>query len=309
MFNEKTNKYEGYIYCITNQVNGKKYIGQTATTIEHRWGQHKADSKTSDYVLYKAMRKYGIENFNIELIEKIEVDSFDEFKDTLNILEIKYIEEYNTMVHNNKGYNMTIGGNNSSERSKKPVDMYDIEGNLIKNFDSILDAGLYLSVSPTCISLCCKGEKFIYTVHGYVFRYKEDSFDKYPITGMHKKNCYKFDIEGNLIESYISKVDAAKENNLNIHSLESSINRRKSLNGSYYALTSEIDLSKYKPALIRDKRIGMYDKDTGELLKIFPKLSYVKEYLGKDYAIDSCIVRTCKDFTKTAYGYRWQYIN
>ena len=308
-FNEKTNKYEGYIYCITNQVNGKKYIGQTSTTIEHRWSNHKSDAKTYDYALYRAMKKYGIENFIISQIEKIESEDFNKLKCILNDLEIKYIKEYETIISDNKGYNMTIGGNNSSERNKSPVDMYDINGNLIKSFNSTLDAALYLSCGATWIQNCCQGKNYIYTVHGYVFRYKGDSFDKYSINGTHKKACYKFDMNGNLIEVYGSKIEAAKQNNLNIRSLESSMRRRKSLNGNYYSLTNEIDLNEYKPSLSKDKKIGMYDKDTGELLKVFPKLSYVKEFLGKDYEVDSCIVRTCKDFSKSAYGYRWQYIN
>ena len=32
----------GYIYIITNDINNKVYIGQTISTIEHRWGEHKA---------------------------------------------------------------------------------------------------------------------------------------------------------------------------------------------------------------------------------------------------------------------------
>ena len=308
-FNELTNKYEGYIYCITNQINGKRYIGQTRTTIEHRWGQHKADSKTSNYALYQAIKKYGINNFIIEEVEKIEADTMDEIILMLNELEVYYIDKYETIISGNKGYNMTIGGNSTLDRSKKTIDMYDMNGNFLKSFDSLLSASIYMSTSPTWINQCCQGNHCIYTVHGYVFRYNGDDFNKYPIYGTHRKMCYKFDLSGNLISTYISKAEAAKENDLNAKSIDTCIRRRTSLNGNYYALTSKIDLDEYKPAYRKDKKIGMYDKDTCELLKVFPKLSYVREFLGKDYAIDSCIIRTCKDFSKSAYGYRWQYIN
>lgn len=58
-----------YIYKITNQINGKIYIGKTLKDISSRWREHcKAAKKVccEKRPLYMAINKYGIENFKIE---------------------------------------------------------------------------------------------------------------------------------------------------------------------------------------------------------------------------------------------------
>ena len=94
------------IYKCTNNVNGKIYIGYTHKTLEKRIIEHKCSVNTgSNYLLHKAMRKYGFENFSWELI----FESFD--KDyALNQLENDFILEYNSYFENGNGYNMTFGG-------------------------------------------------------------------------------------------------------------------------------------------------------------------------------------------------------
>lgn len=95
------------IYLIRNLVNGKGYVGFTVSTIEERWNQHciESFSNNSSELLYRAMRKYGRFNFSIELITECEDEIF-----ALKILEPKYIEEYDTFVRNERGYNLTKGG-------------------------------------------------------------------------------------------------------------------------------------------------------------------------------------------------------
>lgn len=93
-FNKTSNMYEGYIYCITNKVNGKKYIGQTTATIKKRMSQHFSKSKQRKYAIYLAIQKYGKENFIIEEIEKIESYNKEELIELLNDKEIYYIKKY-----------------------------------------------------------------------------------------------------------------------------------------------------------------------------------------------------------------------
>lgn len=92
----------GFIYCIENTVNGKKYIGQTNGTVAKRWKNHISD-KTGCRLLKNALLKYGVEAFNISTVAEAGC------KDSLNALEVQFIETHNTR-NRDCGYNLNIGG-------------------------------------------------------------------------------------------------------------------------------------------------------------------------------------------------------
>jgi group I intron endonuclease len=91
---------KGVIYCYHCIPTGKKYIGQTINE-KYRKQSHISKANTDcDFLFYRAVRKYGWENFIYGII-----DSFEE--SLLNEKEIYFIEEYDTF---NNGYNTTVGG-------------------------------------------------------------------------------------------------------------------------------------------------------------------------------------------------------
>ena len=98
----------GYIYCITNLVNQKKYVGKTTNSITARFKEHCSDSKRErceKRPLYDAMNKYGVENFIVEELEVVEDENL------LSEREIFWIKELQT--YGSKGYNATKGGDGS----------------------------------------------------------------------------------------------------------------------------------------------------------------------------------------------------
>ena len=120
-YNSKTGKYQGFIYCIKNDINSLMYIGQTSSTLKHRFSSHKHESKSNRYnsLIHNAMQKYGFEHFYIEqlLKKKIECDAKEELIGKLNEKEIEYINIYNTIRPN--GYNIAIGGGNFGTPARK----------------------------------------------------------------------------------------------------------------------------------------------------------------------------------------------
>lgn len=89
-----------YIYQITNKVNGKVYIGQT-NNIQKRWSNHK-NNNDPNMVIARAIRKYGIENFDFRvLLKNLTIEEANE-------KEKQLIIEKNSLVPN--GYNVAKGG-------------------------------------------------------------------------------------------------------------------------------------------------------------------------------------------------------
>ncbi|MBR3745690.1 MAG: GIY-YIG nuclease family protein, partial [Selenomonadaceae bacterium] len=98
----------GVVYLITNQIDGKPYVGQTTRTLEQRFAEHaKADS-----LIGKAIRKYGAENFSIEVLAECKT------QEELDDKERFYIEKMD--CKHPKGYNANDGGGRS-RKSKQSV--------------------------------------------------------------------------------------------------------------------------------------------------------------------------------------------
>ena len=97
----------GIIYSATNLNNGKTYVGKSINSLETRKKNHLKCLKNPKTYFYKALRKYGSENFFWEIIEIINCEDREKLNRILNKYEIYYIKVMDTI---NSGYNGTHGG-------------------------------------------------------------------------------------------------------------------------------------------------------------------------------------------------------
>ena len=179
-----------YIYQITNDINGKIYIGKTEFSIEKRIKEHCQDAFldiNEKRPLYAAMRKYGIEHFHIELIE--ETDSPEE-------REVFWIENKRSFKN---GYNATVGGD-----GKKYID-YDLVISSYKEIKSIVDTAKALNISADSVSNILRQNNIS------IISSSEVNLNKYgKITNM-------YSLEGEFLKSFSSTNEAAQymiDNNL-----------------------------------------------------------------------------------------------
>lgn len=109
-----------YVYKITNIQNNKVYIGQSIRPIKDRFNRHINDALNNilDTHFARAIRKYGKENFIIELIDTAQN------QDELNQKEQHWIQHYNSV---NEGYNETdaiskCGGNTYQSKTTEEME-------------------------------------------------------------------------------------------------------------------------------------------------------------------------------------------
>ena len=177
-YDEKNNVYIGYIYLVTNNITGKKYVGQTRRTIQERWADHINRRYSDDYYFHRALIKYGTDNFSIKEIDVICEADLESLVDSLNESEIYYIEYFKTLYPD--GYNLTIGGGNTSVNFLKPVNQYDLCGNYIRRYNSIIEASRITGINRKGIANSCnryisKDGKHIYTSGGFIWRFDGDT--------------------------------------------------------------------------------------------------------------------------------------
>jgi group I intron endonuclease len=190
----------GYIYKITNKTDGKIYIGQTTQPLIMRWKHHRSMRGNCRY-LKSAFKKYGIDNFDFEMICNCSDEELDKF-------EIQYMEEFNSMVPN--GYNLREGGNGGrhheetkkkiadtlkgrtdidrsnlfswtglhhseeskikiAESHKIKINQYDSDNNFIKTYDSICDAAQETNNDRSSIGKCCNNK--YKTAGGFIWKF------------------------------------------------------------------------------------------------------------------------------------------
>ena len=207
------------IYKITNCVNGKCYVGQTKRKLSIRWNQHLNSGKNtkSNQAIHKAMRKYGVECFLIEVLQECKASE-------LNELEVYWIAKLDTYKH---GYNETYGGDaktpaqiakirtsNLKNVSKlyKKIKQYSLDGELIKIHNSIRQAATLTCIDRALIAKCCNGknttaEGFLWCREGDESKIKPVPFGK--VAPNRSKVVIGIDDKGNTL-TFQSAADAAR---------------------------------------------------------------------------------------------------
>lgn len=180
------------IYCYTNKINNKKYIGQSRNI-----GKRCHPSNYKGCIkFYNALQKYGIENFDFEILE------IGLTLEEANAKEEEYIIKFNTIEN---GYNIKSGGKNNlytEESKQKMSNSCKTKQKIIcletkEIYESAKQIEKILGFANTNIIACCRGK--LHTAYGYHWQYFDQDKQKEFETSTDKRKKKVFCIEKNMI--------------------------------------------------------------------------------------------------------------
>jgi hypothetical protein len=182
------------IYSILNLINNKRYIG-SAVSLNSRLKTHKhllSGNKHFNSHLQSSWNKYGEDNFKFEIILECGLNELRDNEEFLikkfNSNNVKY--GYNKRINcetnlgvkftdtHKKNLSFSHLGNKHSEFSKNKIResryvkvlQYDLDGIFLKEYKSMIEAGLDNNIEKNGISMCCRG--LIKKSGGFIWKYK-----------------------------------------------------------------------------------------------------------------------------------------
>lgn len=306
------------VYCFIAP-NGKRYVGITSRKPEYRWNEGKGYKYNPH--LHNAIQKYGWENFVKEII----ADNLPEL--FAKELEVFYIKEWDLM-NPIKGYNQTIGGDGApglvrTEAAKKnakegqrgsttkKVLQFNVDGTFIKEFDTMTEAYRETGVHYSKISLVCNGTRK--TSGGSMWRFADIERDiegnikpATPNKKPSQKKVFQYEVDGTLINTYVSTMEAAKAIGVDNSVICAVCNgKRKTFKGYVFRYEGSLfkGYSDFKPNGFRKKVKKM--NLNGQELEVYNSLS---EAASKNKTTAGNIGNCCRGISKSAIGFKWCYV-
>lgn len=310
------------IYKITNRINGKCYIGQS-DNIQARWQKHRtipfnSNNRCYNYPLYRAIRKYGLNNFVFTILEECALDELEE-------KEMFYIKQYNAYT---EGYNQNQGGPHARRHCCFDDDEVNaVIARLRNSLDSISLIAEDFGVSRSTICSINRGEHYRkatehYPIRNYIPSRKLNAKSNQTPEELLLQNYSKRKVQMRPAKLELAQMvteDGFERTGQHFGVSGTTIKKwcksyqiphiKSELVDWYYQQTqtpapTKTKIWKRKTAM----RLPVYQIDiqTGQILATFQSCKEAARVFGSPTGYH--ISQVCKSLRKSAYGYAWQFV-
>lgn len=298
------NNLKYIVYCTTNIINNKIYIGVHETEnpeiFDGYIGCGAYINRPSTYErcksrLHYAIKKYGVNNFKRQTLA-----IFDNEEDAY-LLECSIVNE--EFLKRTDVYNTALGGSNGSYiLTCKKVCQYDLNGNFLQEYKSISAAAKTINRALISIQRAIKDKC---RCKNYYWTYEK--YDNLDISKMKQYNgietipVFQYSSSGDYECCYDSINDAARLLCKSASNISVSIKLGTSYCGKYFSSVFSPNFSIAKSEDIISREIHQYTLD-GEYIASFKNMSQARKLTG----IKSDMYKAIK-LGRTAGGYQWSF--
>lgn len=275
----------GFVYKITNSINGKMYIGQTSRDIFVRWKEHIRDSSdkpSSVYfsLLHRAIRKYGADAFEVECVEECDDSVLDQ-------REQYWIKKLKTREN---GYNITRGGQGKLKSDNAEILALWNDGLAVKE----ISAKTGISKQIVAKRLRYQGVK----IQEILSRGNR---------GNGSRKVVRVSFDGKEVIIYNSLTEAAEANGMTTGQICMVCTGERTSAGGYrwqYYDEAETHFDPIPEYELPKKKVYQYSLN-GDYIRSFDSMCQAAKSVGKDSI--SGIRNVCMREKGRAYGYKWRF--
>lgn len=299
------NKNMKYIvYLTTNKINNKIYIGVHETEDPEKFdgyiGCGANINKPSSYNkgkthLHRAILKYGTSAFY-----RTTLRVFDKLEDALDLEAWLVTDDF---VKRLDTYNMTLGGN-IPPLLTKTIYEFNLDGKLVKTWNSIMDITNTYNCNKDRIHMCIKDKRSF----NNSFWSEHDNIDIKEYKLSSRGYVFQYNKDGKLLNTFENASEAALKLDINRDSIVSAVFDR-TLCAGYYFLRADEDINnlineKSSKLLANITPVYRYLK-TGEFDSSYTSIK--EAVLDTPKSSHSNIIRAIKN-NRTCGGFKWSYI-
>ena len=249
------------VYQTVNVINNKIYVGVHKTEDPNIFdgyiGCGVLINSPSSYMYPYTPFQYAVKKYGTGSFKRTTLQVFDTAKEAFDLEKI--IVNYD-FIKRKDVYNVALSG--GGNQALLPINQFDLDGKLIKKWNSIAEACEFLGIHHTAI---CRAYKYKGSCKKF-FWSTDCAIDIKEYTCQQGTICYKYNAEsGKCVDIYNSLTEAAKENNIIMGTLERAVKGGYQVKGYYY---SSHLLEEYngKPKIsLKNKTLYVYNLD-GEFI-------------------------------------------
>lgn len=284
------------VYCTTNIINNKIYVGVHGTENPDIFDGYIGNSinifksnpelKYPKIPFHKAVKKYGYNAFKRQILATFETEE--------EALDLEGIIVNENFIKRNDTYNIILGGG-LPPLHNKIIYQYSLQGEFIQEWKSITEAANNLEFSNAAIGLAAKYNR---TAANFLWSFSK--IERLDLTLYNIYNpkipVYVYDYDGNFIKSFESINQCSKNFNVTLSRIQRAIQLGNTVNN--YNFSTTLSSKFIKPTF--NKIIGDFHQYDlfGNYIRSYESNKQLKEFgfYGSDINKAIKLGRPYKDF-------------